>query len=142
VPAVEQVRQFNTLHGIGLTSAWLYVMEFFAWRDLRTAKQVGILAGLTPTPHQSGQASRELGITKAGNGFMRTMAIEIAREWLRFQPDSALARWYQARFRRGSSRMRRIGIVALARKLLIALGRFLETGVVPEGAVLKGAVPV
>jgi transposase len=141
-PAVEQVRQLNTLRGIGLNSAWLYVMEFLAWRDLRTAKQVGALAGLTPTPHQSGQASRELGITKAGNGYMRTMAIEIAWGWLRFQPDSALARWYQARFGRGSSRMRRIGIVALARKLLIALWRFLETGVVPEGAVLKGAVPV
>jgi transposase len=141
-PAVEQVRQLNTLRGIGLNSAWLYVMEFFAWRDLRTAKQVGALAGLTPTPHQSGQASRELGITKAGNGYMRTMAIEIAWGWLRFQPDSALARWYQARFGRGSSRMRRIGIVALARKLLIALWRFLETGVVPEGAVLNGAVPV
>jgi transposase len=89
VPAVEKVRQLHMLRGIGLNSAWLYVMEFFAWRDLRTAKQVGALAGLTPTPHQSGQARRELGITKAGNGYMRTMAIEIAWGWLRFQPDSA-----------------------------------------------------
>ena len=139
---MEQVRQLNTLRGIGLNSAWLYVMAFFAWRDLRTAKQVGALAGLTPPPHRSGQASRELGITKAGNGYMRAMALEIAWGWLRFQPDSALAHWYQARFGRGSSRMRRIGIGALARTLLIALWRFLETGVVPEGAVLKGAVPV
>jgi transposase len=139
VPAVEKVRQLNRLRGIGLNRAWLYVMECFAWRDLRTAKQVGALAGLTPTPHQSGQASRELGITKAGNGYMRTMAIEIAWGWLRFQPDSAFAQWYQRRFGRGSSRIRRIGMVALARKLLIALGRFMETGVVPAGAVLKGA---
>jgi transposase len=73
---------------------------------------------------------------------MRTMAIESAWGWLRFQPDSALARWYQARFGRGSRRMRRLGMVALARKLLLALWRFLDTGVVPEGAVLKGAVPV
>jgi transposase len=70
------------------------------------------------------------------------MAMEIAWGWLRFQPDSALAQWYQMRFGRGSSRIRRIGIVALARKLLIALWRFVETGVVPAGAVLKGAQPV
>jgi transposase len=142
VPAVEKVRQLHRLRGIGLKSAWLSVMEFFAWRDLRTAKQVGALAGLTPTPPQSGQASRELGITKAGNGYMRTMAIEIAWGWLRFQPDSAFAQWYQTRFGRGSSRIRRIGSVALARQLLIARWRFVETGVVPAGAVLKGVKPV
>ena len=68
---------------------------------------------------------------------MRTMAIEIAWAWLRYQPTSALTRWYHARFGDGSSRLRRIGIVALARKLLIELWRYLETGAVPEGAVLK-----
>jgi transposase len=136
-PVLEQVRQLTTLRGIGVNSAWLFVMEFFAWRDLQTPKQVGALAGLTPTPYQSGQASRELGITKAGNGYMRTMAIEIAWGWVRFQPESRLTQWYQARFGQGSARLRKIGIVALARKLLIALWRFLKTGELPAGAVLK-----
>jgi transposase len=136
-PALAQVRQLATLRGIGVNSAWLFVMEFFAWRDLQTPKQVGALAGLTPTPYQSGQASRELGIAKAGNGYMRTMAVEIAWGWVRFQPQSTLTQWYQARFGSGSARLRKIGIVALARKLLIALWRFLKTGVLPAGAVLK-----
>jgi transposase len=138
--AMEKVRQLATLRGIGVNSAWLFVMEFFAWRDLQTAKQVGALAGLTPTPYQSGQASRELGITKAGNGYMRTLAIEIAWGWVRFQLESTLTQWYQARFGQGSARLRKIGIVALARKLLIALWRFLRTGELPAGAVLKVAV--
>jgi transposase len=139
-PVMEQVRQLTTLRGIGVNSAWLFVMEFFAWRDLQTPKQVGALAGLTPTPYQSGQAWRELGITKAGNGYMRTMAIEIAWGWVRFQPESLLTKWYQARFGQGSARLRKIGIVALARKLLIALWRFLRTGELPAGAVLKVGV--
>jgi transposase len=141
-PVVEQVRQLATLRGIGVNSAWLFVMECFAWRAVRTSKQVGALAGLTPTPYQSGQASRELGITKAGNGSMRTMAVEIAWGWVRFQPESALTQWDQARFGRGSARLRKIGIVALARKLLIALWRFLNTGVPPAGAILKVQVAV
>jgi transposase len=140
--AMAQVRQLVALQGIGSNSAWLYVMEFFGWRRFRNRKQVGSLAGLTPTPHQSGEESREQGIGRAGNRHVRAMAIEIAWGWLRFQPRSALTRWYQRRFGRGSSRLRRIGIVALARKLLIALWRFLETGVMPEGAVLAPAYRV
>ena len=136
---VDQVRQLFTLRGVGVNSAWLYVMEFFAWRDFQTPKQVGALAGLTPTPSQSGQSRRELGIAKAGNRHMRAMAIEIAWAWRRFQPTSALSQWYEQRFGHGSARLRKIGIVALARKLLIALWRFLKTGVLPEGAVLKAA---
>ena len=134
---IAQVRQLFTLRGIGVNSAWLYVMEFFAWRDFQTPKQVGALAGLTPTPSQSGQSRRELGIAKAGHRHMRAMAIEIAWAWRRFQPTSALTQWYEPRFGHGSARLRKIGIVALARKLLIALWRFLKTGVLPEGAVLK-----
>jgi len=91
--ALEQGRQWATLRGIGVKSAWLFVMEFFAWRDLQTPKQVGALAGLTPTPYQSGQASRALGITKAGQGYRRTMAIEIAWGWVRLQPQSTLTQW-------------------------------------------------
>jgi transposase len=140
-PVIDQVRQLFTLRGIGVNSAWLYVMEFFAWRDFQTPKQVGALAGLTPTPYQSGQSRREQGIAKAGNRHIRAMAIEIAWAWRRFQPASALAQWYERRFGHGSARLRKLGIVALARKLLIALWRFLKTGVLPEGAVLKTAAP-
>jgi len=140
-PVIAQVRQLFTLRGIGINSAWLSIMAFFAWRDFQTAKQVGALAGLTPTPYQSGQSRRALGIAKAGNRHIRAMAIEIAWAWRRFQPDSALSQWYERRFGAGSARLRKLGIVALARKLLIALWRFVKTGVLPEGAVLKTAPP-
>lgn len=133
----EMIRQLLRLRGIGLNSAWLYVKEFFGWRQFRNRREVGSLAGLTPTPYQSGDGNREQGIDKAGNCHIRAIAIEIAWGWLRHQPDSALSCWYQERFGHGNSRMRRIGIVALARKLLIALWRYLETGEIPEGAALK-----
>ena len=133
---VDQVPGPDRVRGIGVNSAWLYVMEFFGWRQFRNRREVGGLAGLTPTPYQSGAVSREQGIGKAGNRYIRAMAIEIAWGWLRFQPESALSRWYQERFGQGSSRIRRIGIVALARRLLVELWRYLETGAVPEGVVL------
>lgn len=90
-----------------------------------------------PTPHQSGESEREQGIGKDGSRWIRGAAIEFAWGWLRFQPQSALSQWYRRRFGHGSTRLRKIGIVALARKLLVALWRFLETGVIPEGALLK-----
>ena len=136
-PAVEQVRQLLKLKGIGMNSAWVYVMEFFAWRGFRNRREVGALAGLTPTPYQSGGSAREQGISKAGNRRIRAMAIEIAWSWLRFQPDSQLSRWYQERFAKGNSRVHRIGIVALARRLLVELWQYLETGAIPDGADLK-----
>jgi transposase len=136
-PAAQQTRALARLKGLGEQSASLFVREFFAWRRFRNGREVGALAGLTPTPYQSGQAAREQGISKAGNWRVRTMAVEIAWSWLRYQPQSALARWYQARFGSGSARQRRIGIVALARKLLIAWWRYLDAGVIPEGAILK-----
>ena len=136
-PEVEKVRQLLRLKGIGLNSAWVDTMEFFAWREFRNGKEVGALAGLTPTLHQSGDSSRERGMSKAGNRHVRALAIEIAWGWLRYQPESELSQWYQRRFGEGSSRVRRIGIVALARKLLVALWRYLETGLIPQGAVLK-----
>jgi transposase len=131
---VTKVRQLLRLRAIGANSAWLYVMEFFGWRRIRNRKQLAALAGLTPTPYQSGDSEREQGISKAGNRRLRTMAVEIAWCWLHYQPASALSQWYQKRFAKGSSRQRRIGIVALARKLLVALWRFLETGQAPAGA--------
>ena len=136
-PAIAQVRQLNQLRGIGIDSAWLYVMEFFGWRQFRNRRQVGGLAGLTDTHYQSGDLQHEQGISKAGNRWVRALAINSAWAWLRFQPRSALARWYQNRFGRGNGRQRKIGIVALARKLLIALWRYLEAGTIPEGAVLR-----
>lgn len=135
-PAMEQVRQLLRLKAIGVNSAWVYVMEFFSWRNFRNRREVGSLAGLTPTPYQSGESAHEQGISKAGDRRIRAMAIEIAWVWLRYQPNSQLSRWYQERFAKGNSRMRRIGIVALARRLLIALWQYLETDIPPQGAIL------
>lgn len=137
-PAIAQVRQLHRLVGIGIDGAWLYVMEFFAWRRFRNRRQVGGLAGLTDAHYQSGDVRHQQGISKAGNRWVRAYAINTAWAWLRFQPSSALARWYQTKFGGGNSRLRTIGIVALARRLLIAFWRYLETGLVPEGAVLRG----
>lgn len=136
-PEVEQVRKLLRLRGIGINCAWLYVMEFFCWRAFRNRREVGALAGLTPMPHRSGEEDHELGISKIGNRHIRAMAIEIAWIWLRYQPDSELSLWYQRRFGKGSKRLRKIGIVALARKVLIAVWRYLEFGTLPAGAVLK-----
>jgi len=136
-PALEQVRRLLQLKGIGMNTAWVDVMEFFAWREFHNRREVAALAGLTPTPYASGESSREVGISKAGNRPVRALAIEIAWSWLRNQPNSQLSRWYRKRFAKGGSRVRRIGIVALARKLLIALWRYVEEGTLPEGAQLK-----
>ena len=147
-PEIQQVRHLMRLKGIGPNSAWLYVMEFFSWRAFRNRRELAALAGLTPTPQQSGEMARERGISKAGNRHIRAMAIEIAWGWLHRQPESQLSRWYQKRFGHGSKRVRKacgersrtIGIVALARWLLIELWRYLKTGTIPKGAVLKSRV--
>lgn len=136
-PTLPIVRKLLALRAIGEVSAWIYATEFFAWRQFRNRRQVGAAAGLCSTLRTSGDMRREQGISKAGNRYLRAIAIEIAWSWLRYQPKSALSRWYRERFASGGARVRRIGIVALARKLLIALWRYLETGVLPEGAVLK-----
>src|SRR5918999_4369474 len=135
--SIEKVRQLMLLKGIGINGAWLLVMEFFGWRAFTNRREVGGLAGFTPTPYQSGDSARGQGITKSGNRHVRWMTTELAWSWLRFQPESALSVWFRERFGSGGKRLRRIGIVAVARKLLIALWRFLETGVLPEGAILK-----
>ena len=137
--ALEKVRQLMHLRGIGINGAWLLVMEFFGWRAFKNRREVGGLAGVTPTPYHSGESTREQGITKSGNRHVRWMTMELAWSWVRYQPGSALSCWFRERFGGGGKRLRRIGIVAVARKLLIALWRFLETGVLPEGAVLKEA---
>lgn len=136
-PVLDTVRQLYSLKAVGINTAWMYGTEFFGWRRFQNGKQVGGASGLTPTPYTSGKSEREQGIGKAGSRWVRGAAIEFAWGWLRFQPESALSQWYQERFGSGSKRLRKIGIVALARKLLVALWRFLETGVIPEGALLK-----
>jgi transposase len=137
--SLDKVRQLMLLKGIGINGAWLLVMAFFGWRAFKNRREVGGLAGFTPTPYQSGASAREQGMSKSGNRHVRWMTTELAWSWLRFQPDSTLSIWFRERFGGGGKRLRRIGIVAVARKLLIALWRFLETGLIPEGAVLKEA---
>lgn len=137
-PVATQVAQLTALKGLGVGSMWVYVTELFSWRALRTRGQVGALLGLTPTPYASGASHREQGISRAGNRHVRRLAVEVAWLWVRWQPASALTLWFQRRFAHGGSRTRRIGIVAVARKLAIALWRYLETGVLPEGAVRRG----
>ncbi len=127
------------LCGIGLIGAWVLAAELFGWREFRNRREVGAVLGLTPTPYSSGQDQREQGISKAGNRRARAMLVELAWLWLRYQPDSALTQWFKARFAGGGKRLRRIGIVALARRLAIALWRYLTQGAIPAGAVLKTA---
>lgn len=126
-PAVAQVRTLLRLKGIGINSSWLYVREVFGWRELKNRRQVGAIVGLTGSPYRSGSLDHEQGISKAGNRRMRAMAIEIAWGWLFHQPQSELSQWYQRRFAHGGKRLRRIGIVAVARKLLVALWRYIVT---------------
>jgi transposase len=140
-PEMEQVKKLMRLKGIGINGAWLLVWEFFAWRTFRNRRQLGSLSGLTPTPYSSGDCRREQGISKAGNRLVRWMMVQLGWCWLHYQPQSALSQWYQRRFGGGTSRVRRIGIVAVARKLLVALWKYLETGEVPAGAILDGATP-
>ena len=133
-PEVERIRRLLDLRAIGPISAILFVREFFGWRKITNRRELASLAGLCPTPYNRGDSRREQGISKAGNRRLRWMAVEIAWMWLRYQPNSALSLWYQRRFGQGNARARKVGIVALARKLLIALWKYLDQGEVPEGA--------
>jgi transposase len=132
---VQQVASLMRLKGIGPGSAWLFGAEFFAWRNFQNRRQVGSAAGLVSAPFTSGDDAKDQGISKAGNARVRTMAVQIAWSWIKWQPKSALTLWYKQRFE-SSKRFKRVGIVALARRLLIALWRYLKAGLVPEGAVL------
>lgn len=134
--ASEIARRLMTLRGVAQVGAETWAREL-AWRNLKNRRQVGCLIGLTPTPHQSGDSSKERGISRAGNRHIRAIAIDLAWLWLRQQPDSDLTLWYNRRFASGSPRLRKIGIVALARKLMIALWRYADFGEIPAGALLK-----
>jgi transposase len=131
--------RLQTMKGVGPIGAWCLSTELFAWRQIRNGRELGALVGLVPAPYQSGETHHDQGITRAGNRHVRRMMVQLAWGWLRYQPTSALSRWYRARFHQ-SRRLRRIGIVALARKLLIALWRYGASGLLPEGAALKAAV--
>lgn len=133
-----RVLRLARLMGIGVKSAWILIHELF-WRRFSNRREVASCAGLTGTPYQSGETHREQGISKAGNKRVRWLMVELAWSWLRYQPHSELSRWYARRFAGGGARLRRIGIVALARRLLIAIWRYVEQGVMPAGACLKAA---
>jgi len=125
------------LAGIGTGSAWTLVKELFGWRRFHNRRELAGCLGLAPTPYASGASDVEQGISKAGNKRSRWLMVELAWSWLRFQPASQLSQWFNQRFAAAGKRMRRIGIVALARRLAIALWRYLEYGEIPLEARLK-----
>jgi len=129
--------QLARLRGIGPTFAAVLSTEVF-YRTFSNRRAVASFVGLTPTPYSSGTSSREQGISKAGNAWARHNAVELAWLWLRHQPASGLTRWFHARVGDAKGRVRRIAIVALARKLIVALWRFVDTGLVPDGVIVKG----
>jgi transposase len=124
------------LCGIGPEFATVLAVECL-YKTFDNRRQVAAFAGLAPTPWSSGSVEREQGISKAGNRGLRKTTVELAWSWQRHQPESALTQWFQQRAKGQSKRVRRIAIVALARKLLVALWRYVKHGVVPKGAVLK-----
>ncbi len=124
----------SQLSGIGVVSSCTLSAEVFAWRDIDNRRQLAALAGLTPTPFRSGEEEKEQGISKSGRAELRSLMIEIAWGWLFYQPQSELAKWYRRRFDDGTRRNKKRGIVALARKLLVALGKYVRDGEIPAGA--------
>ena len=134
-PKLDQIRQLESLKGIGINASWTLVMELFGWRQFENRRQVGACLGLTPSGYQSGDSYREQGISKEGNRWCRDVVVEVAWLWLQWQPESELSQWFQQRFAGAGKRARKVGIVALARRLSIQLWRFLQWGEIPPGAV-------
>jgi transposase len=135
--AMNERRQLlQRLKALGPTFSATLVNELF-YKDFRNRREVAAYCGLAPSPWKSGGIDREQGISKAGNHRARLKAIELAWLWLRHQPDSALSCWFRARTANAGKRTKRIAIVALARKLIVALWRYLVTGLVPEQATIK-----
>jgi len=129
--------RLSQLCGVGDIGSYLLATEFFGWREFKNRGEVGALAGLTGTPHQSGESGRDQGISKTGNPRVRTLMVELAWLWLRWQPDSRTTRWFHDHVGKAGSRGKRKAIVAVARKLLVEFWHFVEHDVVPDGAVLK-----
>jgi transposase len=136
--ALQKVRRLQQLLGIGIGSSWVFVMELFGWRQFQNRRELAAAVGLTPTPYNSGDSVREQGISRAGNRRTRKLLIEIAWAWLRFQPNSKLSQWYEQRFAKAGKRSANRHL-AMARRLVIDLWRYVESGVVPEGARLKAS---
>ena len=139
---LEQGRPVMPRKGIGIKGAWLGVRACVGWRDWQNRRQGGSFAGGTPTPYHSGERPREPGSPKAGNRRRRWRAPELAWGWGRSQPARARRRWGKDRFAAGGKRLRRMGMVAVARQFLLALWRFLRTGVCPAGAGRKAAYAI
>jgi transposase len=138
VPAQSPAGQLMRLRGVGPEFAAVLWLEGL-FRRFENRRQLAAYAGLAPSPWRSGTVKGEQGISKSCNPRLRTTAIELAWLWLRHQPEGALSRWFRERVRADRGRLRRVSIVALARKLLVALWRFVTDGVIPEGATLKAA---
>ena len=135
---VAQVAQhLCRVRGVAEGSAAVFSAELFGTRTFANRRQVGALTGLVPVPYRSDQSVQDQGISHAGRAELRRVAVQIAWGWLRWQPDSALTQWFHRRFGGAGGRSRRIGIVAVARKLMIALWRWVEHGIVPAGAIVK-----
>jgi transposase len=132
--SARALHQLVQLKGVATTSASVLLDEGLLWRAFENRRQIGGLLGFAPTPYDSGASQREQGISRAGNTRLQAISIQLAWNWVRWQPQSALTQWYQTNFGKGK-RARRIGIVAVARKLVIALWRYVTTGVVPTGAI-------
>jgi len=132
----QSVAALRRLRGIGQVGAHRLVLELF-WRCFDNARQVGSCVGLVPQPYDSGQSRVDQGISKQGNRRVRALLVEMAWFWVRYQPDSAIARWFAQRTAPANKRGKRIAIVAVARRLAIALWRYLRDGVIPAGAELK-----
>jgi transposase len=138
-PVVERKRQMLVaVQGVGGTSAAILAREVFA-RSFGSRRQLGSYLGLTPSAYDSGSVTRSQGISKAGNSWARRILIEVAWLWQKYQPASPLSAWYIQKTTGQSSRIRRIMLIALARKLAISLWRYLETGLIPEGVVMARA---
>jgi transposase len=135
---MAMIRLLVAICGMGLETATRLVREVFS-RPFRDRRGIAAFVGLTGTPFQSGGMEREQGISKNGNTRVRCLLLQLTWRWLRFQPDSALSRWFFGRVGEGKGRIRKVMAVALARKLLVALWRYLETGVIPEGVRLADA---
>lgn len=131
------VAQLARLRGIGPRGAWILDKELFGWRHFTNRRQLAGCLGLAPTPYASGASEGEQGIGKAGNKRARALLVELAWRWLSLQPHSCLSQWFQQRFGAAGKRSRRVGIVALARRLAVALWRYIERGEIPAGATLK-----
>jgi transposase len=137
-PRASAAQRLQQLKGVGVTSVTVLLDEGLVWRAFRNRRQVGGLLGFAPLKYESGDLSRDQGISRAGNDRLQGLMVQVAWSWVKWQPDSALTQWYRTRFGTGK-RVRKIGIVALARKLLIALWRWATAGVVPTGAILTAA---